>query len=322
MQLMSDVCSKLITLILSFMKQKLNQFSKWAASLLMIALVIFSSCKKDNTTQPADTSEVAATIDASQSDAIAEQQFDDVFNITMGVQASDAGEEIGLGEGADIIYTSTVNPNGTTSPDSSSHCFTVTVVPHIAHVFPKTVTVDFGEGCLGKDGKLRKGKIVSIFTGPMFIAGSKTSTTFVNYSVDSFAIEGTHTVENTSSSNKQAWEVKVIDGKITNTVSENWKTWNSVKTHTQIEGNGTPLYARDDVFKITGNADGSNSNGNSWTALITEPLIKKFACHWISQGTVKITRNNNIAVLDYGDGNCNNKAVITINGVSHNIILH
>ncbi len=322
MQPMSEVCSKLITLILSIMKQKLNQFSKFPAALLIIVVVIFSSCKKDNSTQPADTPEVAATIDASQSDAIAEEQFDDVFNITMGVQASDAGEEIGLGAGAGIIYTSTVNPDGTTSPDSSSRCFTVSVVPHIAHVFPKTVTLDFGEGCLGKDGKLRKGKIVSIFTGPMFIAGSKTSTTFLDYSVDSFKIEGTHTVENTSSSNKQAWEVKVIDGKITNTISGNWKKWNSVKTHTQIEGNGTPLYPHDDVFKITGNGEGSNSNGNSWTALIAEPLIKKFDCRWISQGTVKITRNNNEAVLDYGDGSCNNKAVITINGVSHNIILH
>jgi hypothetical protein len=304
------------------MKQ-VNHISKWATLLFIAGLVTFSSCKKDNpVTQPADTPEVAATVDATQSDAVSEGQFDDVFNITMGVQASDAGEEIGIGAGAGVIYTSTANPGGATTPDSSSRCFTVSVVPHTPHVFPKTVIIDFGTGCLGRDGKLRKGKIVSIYTGPMFIPGNKTSTTFVDYSVDSFKIEGTHTVENTSTSNKKEWTVKVIDGKITNTNSGNWKKWRSTKTHTQVEGNGTPLYPLDDVFQITGNASGSNSNGNSWTALITEPLIKKLTCHWIVKGTVRITRNNNVAVLDYGDGSCNNKAVITINGISHNITLH
>jgi hypothetical protein len=155
----------------------------------------------------------------------------------------------------------------------------------------------------------------------MFIAGSKTSTTFVDYSVDSFKIEGTHTVENTSTSNMRGWTVKVIDGQITNTNTGNWKKWSSIKTHTQVDGNGTPLYPRDDVFQITGDASGSNSNGNSWAALITDPLIKKPACHWIVKGTVRITRNTNIAVLDYGNGDCNNKAIITINGIPHDITL-
>jgi hypothetical protein len=261
-------------------------------------------------------------MDATQSNAVAETQFDDVFNITMGVQASDAGEEIGIGAGVGVIYSNAANPDGTTTPDSSSRCFSVSVVPHIAHVFPKTVTIDFGDGCFGKDGKLRKGKIVSIYTGPMFVPGSTSSTTFVDYSVDSFKIEGTHTVENTSTSNRKELTVKVIDGKITNTNSGSWKKWSGTKIHTQVEGNGTPLYPLDDVFQITGDATGSNSNNNSWTAVITDPLIKRFTCRWIAKGTVRITRNNNIAVLDYGDGACNNKAVITVNGVPHDIILH
>lgn len=129
-------------------------------------LITFSSCKKDNTAnQPADTPAVAATIDATQSDAVAEAQYDDVFNITMEVQASDVGEDIGIDAGVGVIYGNTTNPEGTPTgtPDSiSSRCFTVSVIPHIAHQFPKTVTIDFGTtGCIGKDGKTRKGKIVS-----------------------------------------------------------------------------------------------------------------------------------------------------------------
>src|SRR5664279_5405443 len=210
---------------------KLNN-SNLLVTIAISGLITLFSCKKDNSAiQPANTPDVSATLEVTQSDAIAEEQFDDVFNITMGVQASDAGEEIGIGAGDGIIYASTVNPDGSTTADSSKRCFKITVVPHIAHVFPKTVTIDFGTGCLGKDGKLRKGKIVSIYTGPMFISGSKTSTTFVDYSVDSFKIEGTHTVENTSLSNKVQWTVKVIDGKITNTNSGSWQKWNSIRTH-------------------------------------------------------------------------------------------
>jgi len=308
------------------MKQ-VNQISKFVTLLFIAGMVTFSSCKKDNSTgQPADTPAVTATVDATQSDAVAESQYDDVFNITMGVQTSDAGEDIGIGSGVGVIYTNTTNPDGTPTgtPDSvHSRCFTVTVVPHIAHQFPKTVTIDFGTtGCIGRDGKLRKGTIVTIYTGPMFIPGSTTSTTFVDYSVDSFKIEGTHTVANTSLSNKKQWTVKVIDGKITNTSSGFWRMWNSTRIHTQVEGNGTPLYPLDDKFEITGNSSGSNSNGISWTAEIVAPLIKRFTCPWRVKGTVNITGDTTMAVLDYGDGTCDNKATITINGVTRIITLH
>lgn len=244
----------------------------------------------------------------------------------MGVQASDAGNDIGIGAGVGIIYSNTVNSDGTpinTPNPVNSRCFTVTVIPHIAHQFPKTVTIDFGTaGCLGKDGKWRKGKIVTIYTGPMRIPGSKTSTTFFDYSVDSFKIEGTHTVENTSSSNDQKWKADVINGKITNTNNGSWRTLNSTRMHKQVEGNGTPFYPLDDKFEITGNSSGSNSNGNSWTAEIVDPLIKRCTCPWRVKGTVDITRNATKAILDYGDGTCDNTATVTINGVTHIITLH
>lgn len=303
------------------MKQFLS-FSKWPVVFLFTGLIAVSSCKKDNSANNPATPADGAIMDAAQSDASASDQFDDVFNITMGVQATDAGEDIGLGTGGGILYKPAA-PGATLSPDSA-HCYTVTVVPKIAHQFPKTVTIDFGDGCLGKDGKLRKGKIVSIFTGPMFIPGSKTSTTFINYSVDSFKIEGTHTIENTSTSNKQAWTVQVIGGKITNTQSGFWRKWDGMREHKQTQGNGTPLYLLDDVYEISGNATGSNSNGNSWKSVITDPLIRNFTCPWLVKGKVTITKNanNNSAILDYGDGSCDNKATVTINGVTHIITLH
>ena len=294
-------------------------FSKWSAAAVIAGLLIFSACKKDNSASVKDDNPLA-TSDAAQSDASSQVQYDDVFNITMGVQASDVGEDVGIGTGAGIIYRPG-NADGMSTVDSVGRCFTITVVPKTLHVFPKVVTIDFGTGCLGKDGKLRKGRIMTTYTGPMFVPGNSATSTFADYQVDSLRIGGTNSVENTSTSNKLAWNVKVVDGKITNVLTGTWRQWNSVRENKQIEGNGTPLLLADDIFQISGNASGSNSNGNSWSSLITQPLVRKYICPWIGKGQVSITRNAASAILDYGDGSCDNKATITINGVTYNISL-
>ena len=297
-------------------------FSKLFCLLFLCGLLTLTSCKKDNSLTKATDVDALSVLDAVAGDASAAVQFDDVFNITMGVQASDAGEELGIGTAAGVIYKP-ASPVGTSSPDTVSRCFTVSAVPKIAHQFPKVVSVDFGAGCQGKDGKIRKGKIVTVYTGPMFISGSTASVSFVDYYVDSFKIEGTERIENTSSSNTRGWTVKIVNGKITNSQNGRWYQWDAVKEHKQTEGNGTPWYLADDVFEITGNATGSDSNNNSWTSLVTEPLTKKFSCAWIAKGKVQITRNsnNNTAILDYGNGTCDDKATIKYKEIIYNISL-
>jgi len=295
-------------------------FPKFSAVLILAGLVTLSSCKKDNNSTA--TSDSAQVTEAVQSDAVAEDQFNDVFNITMGLQASDAGEDVGIGSGAGVIYRPT-GPDGTLSPDSMSRCFTVTVSPKTRGVFPKTAVLDFGTGCLGKDGKMRSGKITSVYTGPMFVSGSSVTTTFDNYNVDSFKVEGTHTIQNKSTANKFSWSATVAGGKITNTQNNFWRKWDGTRDHEQVTGNSTPLNLLDDSFSITGNATGSNSNNNSWTSTITQPLIRKFTCRWIDSGKVQITRNANpdAATIDFGDGTCDAKATITYKGVVYNISL-
>ncbi len=292
----------------------------WCTAVALGAALTFTGCKKDNIAPATESAqaEEAATLDAAQSEAESDVIFDDVFNINGSINAGVAGEDLGFGGdfSGNIMGGRDIN-----SPDSASRCFTVTVVPAIPHVFPKTVTVDFGSGCLGRDGKYRKGKIVSIYTAPMRIPGSKVSTTLVDYYVDSFKVEGTHITENTSTSNMQGWKVTVLDAKISNTNNNRWRKWNSLKSVTQIEGNGTPAFPLDDVFKITGGARGSNAAGHTWTTTIQEPLIKKFTCRWLVKGTLKLTRDSHEALLDYGNGNCDNQAVITINGIPHPITL-
>ena len=303
------------------MKKSIN-LTTWLAAFLLSFAITLSSCQKENSLTPLTESntsnavEDANTVAATTEEAQTEAQFDDVFNITASMNSSQVGEDIGVGSNV-----SGLEELGSTAPPTQPRCFTVTVVPNIPGVFPKTVTIDFGNGCLGRDGKYRKGKIVSIYTNPMVVPGAKVSTTFLNYFVDSFGIEGTHITENTSINNMQGWKITVIDGKITNTNNNRWRKWNSTKNVLQIEGNGTPHFPLDDVYKITGNARGSNSAGDTWASLVMEPLIKKFTCPWIVKGTVKLLRDGREALLDYGNGDCDNLAIIYINGVPHIIRL-
>ena len=68
------------------MKQILSN-SKWPSALLMAGLMLLASCKKDNNTNNTANPDPALSVNAAQSDDNAASQFDDVFNITMGVQA-------------------------------------------------------------------------------------------------------------------------------------------------------------------------------------------------------------------------------------------
>ena len=294
--------------------------TKWLLAFSLVGAITFSSCKKEESLTPltateTDPVELAATQEATTAEAATEAQYDDVFNITASMNRSEVGEDLGVS-----ANVSGLSELGSTTTNTA-RCFTITVVPNIPNVFPKTVTIDFGNGCLGRDGKFRKGKIVSIYTNRMVVPGAKVSTTFIGYHVDSFKIEGTHITENTSTLNMQGWKVKVIDGKITNTNTNRWRKWNSVKDVLQVAGNGTPNFPLDDIYKIDGAATGSNSGGHTWSSLITESLIKKFACPWIVQGKVRLNRDGRTALLDYGNGNCDNQAIIYINGVPHIITL-
>jgi hypothetical protein len=301
------------------MKKTLNT-TKWLLAFSLITAITFSSCKKEESLTPLtatenDPVELALTQQATTEEAESEAQFDDVFNITASMNKSEVGEDLGVS-----ANVSGLSELGSTTANTA-RCFTISVVPNIPHVFPKTVTVDFGTGCLGRDGKYRKGKIVSVYTNRMVVPGAKVSTTFIGYYVDSLKIEGTHITKNTSNYNMQGWEVKVIDGKITNTNTNRWKKWNSIKDVLQVAGNVTPNFPLDDIYKIEGAATGSNSGGHTWSSLITEPLIKKFACPWIVLGKVRLNRDGRTALLDYGNGNCDNQALIYINGIPHIITL-
>lgn len=295
-----------------------------SAILMIFSLLPFVSCQKENSqTSPDDPQQEEASRVSSEADAEAEGVFSKLFDDVMGVN-----DEVG-NSGSGIFYG---------RPDTLTpvpRCFTVTIEHPNGTPFPVRVTIDFGNtGCTGPDGHVRRGKIITEYTARLITPGAMATTTFQNFFYDDIKVEGTHKVTNISTVPTNTtppvrkFKVEVIEGKLTKP-NGNYIKWNSIKTITQIEGTVTPT-PLDDVFKVEGSGNGQTLRGNllvAWQSTITEPLIKRFTCRWIVKGrirTVRLNMNSNsqwVAILDFGNGICDNQATLSINGRTIQITL-
>lgn len=292
----------------------------------VLAVFVFSlllvSCQKESSlSTEVITEEEAATL--SEESSQAEASFDDAEDIGM-----TAADEEGNAGGFGFEGRSATNDQGRRFvPDFSElrgrigNCATVTVTPNDS-TYPKTVTIDFGDGCLGNDGKFRQGKIVLHFTGPIRRPGSVVTMTLVRYYVNRVHIEGTKIFKNLSEPPVHKWSIEVLDGRVTFPGGRGY-SYESRKTVTQIAGMNTNI-VRDDVYKIVGRSGTQFNNGRTVTLNTETPLIKKVACHWISEGTLKIKINDRVLYLDFGfpnNGNCDNKALLTWNNGNNQRII-
>lgn len=297
------------------------RFTGTLAAALLTAILFFTACQKD-TSDVADTMSDAETQLTTEDDAEADMVYDDVFVNVMGTD-----DEVGIGTGIGIFGRTSgaiETGRGDGVDSAGNRCFTVTRVPAAPGVFPKTITIDFGTGCTGPDGRTRRGKIITVYSGRLVVPGSEAVTTFDNYYVDSIHVEGRHKVKNNSTSAVRIFTRTVVNGKLTRP-SGNYVKWDATHTNSQTAGLGTPLFPLDDEFDITGTAAGEhyrNGNTNTWSRTILNPVHRKFTCRWPVSGIVKISRNSNDARLNYGNGNCDNQAVLTIGGHQYNITLH
>jgi hypothetical protein len=138
--------------------------------------------------------------------------------------------------------------------------------------------------------------------------------TFDNFKVGNFKKEGTITWTNTSTANTKSWSRTCVNGKITNTSTGNYWLHSGTQDIVQTAGTTTPLILTDDEFSITGSRTVTNANGRTRTGTVLTALQKKTSCANIDKGTYKIQGTNHYAIIDFGNGNCDNLASISIDG--------
>jgi len=259
----------------------------------MVSFAIgFNSCKKaDNST----SEEIETTFELSADQAIADNLSEDANDLFMqaAVENNVAGN---FAPGSETV-------------ENFIPCATVTVTP--ASGFPKTIVIDFGTSCT-YNGVTRSGKINIVISDSVRRSGSTATMTFDNYFVNLYKVEGTIVWTNTSTPNTRSWRRETTGGKITAPDGRYW-LHSGTKNVTQTAGVNTISWL-DDVFSITGNHRVTNSAGRFRDCTVLEALQKKNVCSNIDKGKLKVEGANHYAIIDFGDGTCDNLATISIDG--------
>lgn len=192
-----------------------------------------------------------------------------------------------------------------------------------------TKTIDFGtQGCTLPNGNVVKGKIIISFS-KIFTTPLKT----ISYKLEGFyhngkLIEGNKTITHELKTTDllgtihpvttHSIDVKITfpDGKI--------YTRKGNRVREMVEGFETISNWEDNVFKVWGYHLTTFPNGSKYNCIIKEsPLVIKMSCKmpFPVSGVINIEKNDIKATLDYGKGECDKLAIITINGVSKEIEL-
>jgi hypothetical protein len=196
----------------------------------------------------------------------------------------------------------------------------VTVDP-IGYSFPKTITIDYGDGLELVNGRVLSGIIVIEVSAPIFVNGSTREVTYQDFYIDSthFAGGGIRTFIGTDSTERVFSSVSDItitfaDETVLNRHGE--------RTRRLVQGFETICDHSDDLILIDGFVNYETSDQTTFGKTIIESLTKIGGCKFIVEGVVEFNYNGeDFATLDYGDGSCDDVATITKDGETRQITL-
>ena len=275
----------------------------YAVFLSFTCLALLGSCKKDKTSDAITTDDKTFATD----NARLEQTFNDVQNIADEAATTGALSNFKTTGGGVIL-----NGCATVTRDTIS--------------LPHTVTIDFGStNCLGNDGRYRRGQIVLSYTGGYRDSGHVHTISFNNYYVNDNQVIGTKTITNMGHNPAgHPYFTVSVNGAVILANSQDTVSWASTRMRTWVAGENTATRL-DDVYEVSGSGTVTRPNNHSFNINITSPLKIALNCHWIKQGVVEMTPVSPIQTLartlDYGNGNCDNQATLTVGNNTYNITL-
>ena len=259
---------------------------------LLLSAMFFVACDKNETMQE-DLPAVSIDLKTAETETVMDEASDETSVII---------EE---------VYQTVESPNTKSNalerylPD----CVTITKV---ISENKKSVTVDFGEGCELRNGNFVSGVIIMEYEKNTEVATKTISYSFSNFYFNRKHIEGQGSIlRERSNSNGNLQSTKTFN--ITVTWPDNtFANKEGTKVREMIEGHDTKTWG-DNVFLISGNWKFTKKNGTILLATVINPLRRELACKFLVSGVIELIKNDNNALLDYGDGSCDDLATININ---------
>lgn len=208
--------------------------------------------------------------------------------------------------------------------DFSDRCFSVTVTPNENGDFwPRKWTIAYAEnGCTDPRGNIRKGAIQFELTKFWKLDSSLRTVEYKNYYFNENKYEGTLSIENTGMNEDSMYTFR--------RKFENGVLWRGDSAQMTIDcekyvvmpnGYETWVFA-DDEYDVTGGANGVDFEGLAYTMQITTQLHYRTGCFFPVSGVLIIeTEGKSTATIDFGNGECDNLATLTVDGESTEIEL-
>ncbi len=115
----------------------------------------------------------------------------------------------------------------------------------------------------------------------------------------------------------------MIDGNLDIEDTLGTLTYKAKLNRTWVSGYTTTQWG-DDLYEITGSAQGVNIYGNNYAFTVKEPIQKgtNLTCRYISKGILEVQpQGRTFRSINFGDGSCDSRATATIDKKEHNIDL-
>ena len=192
-----------------------------------------------------------------------------------------------------------------------------------------TLIINFGEENYLHLGHLKRGEIISIYNKFIYNSNSQITTTFNNFYINNNLIQGKMYLENNGSNQNGFQEFSLTVDSMsmyTNNGSIDISNGNYIKQ--LVSGYNTQYQYLDNIYKLTGNAQGNSSNNNNFSLEISDSLNMNLSCFEsssciITEGTSRLIPDGyEERIINYGNNSCDCDINAVIGEDIHPIIIN
>jgi hypothetical protein len=190
--------------------------------------------------------------------------------------------------------------------------------------FPKTVSIDYGDGCTGRMGLEKRGVVTIYMSDTIINEGAEYTVTYEDLTLGNRVISKTATFTNEGENDAGYWVIS-FESESTTTFEKKDEVFTIVREFSGerewMAGFDTPE-ATDDIFLLSRNGSITVNDDLKFAKTTIEPVLIDRSCKWPLSGIVEITKGGEIMTIDYGTGECDNIALVTKDGELEEIELN
>ena len=280
---------------------------RWILAVGVVAALFIAGCEQSGTSFEDFDENITMAEEEIADLKAAEATASDVSSARFGGHLLQGGMMVG---GSHLFFGTGFPPCATVTVDSDE--------------FPKTITIDYSEGCTGRMGLEKKGIVTIEMSDTIINPGAVYTVTMENLTMGQREISKTATFTNDGLNEIDNWVIS-FESFSTTTFEKQGEEFIIERDFSGmrewLNGFDTPEVSDDQL--LVSRSGSITVNGNlKFSKTTVDPLLIDRTCKWPLSGIVEITRADEIMTIDYGTGECDNIALVTKDDMSEEIELN